>query len=114
MLPIRNQRDRIAGRCAEVRSALASRPHEIIVVDDGSIDGSFNVLQRLAGDDPRLRVVRLRRGFGQTAALAAGFSRARGAAVVTLDTDGLVHAADIPRLLDETRSRLRHRQRLAA
>jgi glycosyltransferase involved in cell wall biosynthesis len=101
VLPIRNQRDRIAGRCAEVRGALAGRPHEIIVVDDGSIDGSFSVLQRLAGDDPRLRVVRLRRGFGQSAALAAGFSRARGATVVTLDADGQVHAADIPRLLDE-------------
>jgi glycosyltransferase involved in cell wall biosynthesis len=101
VLPIRNQRDQIAGRCAEVRSALAGRPHEIIVVDDGSIDGSFSVLQRLAGDDPRLRVVRLRRGFGRTAALAAGFSRARGAAVVTLDADGQVDAAAIPGLLDE-------------
>src|SRR5690242_3293537 len=88
VIPIFNQRDLIAARYAEVRAALRDWPHEIIAIDDGSSDDSFGVLRRLAADDPLLRAVRLRRGFGRSAALAAGFSRARGAAIVTLDADG--------------------------
>jgi glycosyltransferase involved in cell wall biosynthesis len=101
VIPIANQRDMIATRYSAVRAALQDRLYEIIAVDDGSSDDSFAVLRGLAADDPALRVVRLRRGFGRSAALSAGFSRARGAAIVTLDVDGQTDADDIPRLLAE-------------
>jgi glycosyltransferase involved in cell wall biosynthesis len=100
ILLVENQRDLIAARYAELQSALLGLSSEIIIVDDGSIDGGFEVLRRLAEDDPQLRIVRLRRSFGRSAALVAGFARARGALIVTLDTDGQTAAADIPRLLE--------------
>ena len=83
-------------RAALERLGLA---FEIIAVDDGSCDGSFAVLRALAAHDPRLRVVRLRRRFGQTSALAAGFERARGEIIVTLDADLQNDPADIAQLL---------------
>jgi dolichol-phosphate mannosyltransferase len=72
---------------------------EVIVVDDGSTDGTFAALARLADRDPRLRVLRFRRNAGQTAALAAGFRAARGDVVVTMDADLQNDPRDIPALL---------------
>lgn len=72
---------------------------EVIFVDDGSSDGTFAVLARLAEADPRLRVIRFRRNAGQSAALAAGFRAARGEVVVTLDADLQNDPRDIPTLL---------------
>jgi glycosyltransferase involved in cell wall biosynthesis len=100
VLPIHNQRDLIAARYTELREALHGLSYEIIVVDDGSRDGGFEVLRQLAEGDPRLRAVQLRRAFGRSAALAAGFDRARGATIVTFDAGGQTAAADIPRLLE--------------
>jgi glycosyltransferase involved in cell wall biosynthesis len=76
-----------------------ARPFEVIVVDDGSTDGTYAVLGRLAREDARLRVLRFGRNAGQTAALAAGFRAARGEVVVTLDADLQNDPHDIPRLL---------------
>jgi glycosyltransferase involved in cell wall biosynthesis len=73
--------------------------YEIIAVDDGSRDGSYALLSDLAGRDSRLRVVRFRRNFGQTAAFSAGFDRARGQVVVTIDADLQNDPADIGALL---------------
>jgi glycosyltransferase involved in cell wall biosynthesis len=73
--------------------------YEIIAVDDGSRDGSYARLSELAGRDSRLRVVRFRRNFGQTAAFSAGFDRARGQVVVTIDADLQNDPADIGALL---------------
>lgn len=73
--------------------------YEIIAVDDGSRDQSFALLRDLAHADQRLRVVRFRRNFGQTPAFAAGFDRARGEVVVTIDADLQNDPADIRRLL---------------
>jgi glycosyltransferase involved in cell wall biosynthesis len=101
VLPVHNQRDLIAARYAEIRTALQGWRHEIIVIDDGSTDGSFAVLRPLAAADPLLRVVRMRRAFGRSAALAAGFARARGALIVTLDANGQTDPADIPLLLEQ-------------
>jgi len=75
--------------------------YEIIVVDDGSTDSSFDILQALQTEDERLRVVQFRRNYGQTAAFAAGFDRARGDVVITIDADLQNDPADIPALLAE-------------
>jgi glycosyltransferase involved in cell wall biosynthesis len=75
--------------------------YEMLFVDDGSKDGSFVVLQELASTDPRVKVIRLRRNFGQTPALRAGIDRASGDALVTMDGDLQNDPADIPLLLDK-------------
>ncbi len=82
----------------EVLVPLGS-PFEVIFVDDGSTDGTFAALARLAEQDGRVRVIRFRRNAGQTAGLAAGFRAARGDVVVTLDADLQNDPRDIPTLL---------------
>jgi glycosyltransferase involved in cell wall biosynthesis len=73
--------------------------YEIIFVDDGSDDGSGDVLQSLAQDDKRIKVIQFRKNFGQTAAIAAGVEHAQGEIIVTMDGDGQNDPRDIPRLL---------------
>ncbi len=75
--------------------------YEVLFVDDGSRDGSFAVLHELASVDPRVKVICLRRNFGQTAALRAGIDRSRGDVLVTMDGDLQNDPADIPVLLDK-------------
>lgn len=75
------------------------RPYEIIFVDDASTDKSFDLLANLVETDARLKVIRLRRNFGQTAALAAGFDEAAGAIIISLDGDLQHEPEDIPLLL---------------
>lgn len=75
------------------------KPYEIIFIDDGSTDGSFATLTRLRAGNQRVRIIRFRRNFGQTAALAAGFDHARGDVIVTLDADLQNDPADIAALL---------------
>jgi glycosyltransferase involved in cell wall biosynthesis len=77
------------------------RDYELVIIDDGSIDGSFALLEELAANDPRVRVVRLRRNFGQTPALQAGIDFSRGDIIVTMDGDLQNDPADIPMLLDK-------------
>ncbi len=72
--------------------------YEVLYCDDGSTDGSLEVLRQLAAADPRVRVISLRRNFGQTAAMAAGFRHARGAVIVPMDADLQNDPRDIPRL----------------
>src|SRR5207247_11064719 len=76
------------------------RTFELIFVDDGSTDGTFAVLERLHAEDPRVRAVRFKRNFGQHPAMHAGFSRARGDVVVTMDGDLQNQPEDIPRLVE--------------
>lgn len=76
-------------------------PFEIVVVDDGSRDATVELLQALLPEVPELVLLRLRRNFGQTLALQAGFDRARGDWIVTMDGDLQNDPADIPRLLEE-------------
>src|SRR5262249_35548721 len=108
VLPVMNEQDNLEPLHARLTATFKQldRSYEIIYVDDGSTDGSWATLRRLAAGDTHVRAMRLRRNFGQTAALAAGFAHARFPLVVTLDADGQNDPADIPRLLaaldDET------------
>jgi glycosyltransferase involved in cell wall biosynthesis len=85
----------------ELQAALdpLEQPWEVIFVDDGSTDGTFGALTRLHAANDNVQVVRLRRNFGKSAALAAGFEQARGEVVITIDADLQDDPAEIPRLL---------------
>ena len=101
VIPVHNEEPSLLplyDRLTAVLGALG-RPYEVIFVDDASTDQSFALLANLTETDPHLVVVRLRRNFGQTAALSAGFNEAQGEVIVSLDGD-LQHAPeDIPALL---------------
>lgn len=101
VLPIYNESESLPHLLEELVPALEAtgRTFEIICVDDGSRDSSFVELQKLRAQDARVRVIRFRRNFGQTAAFAAGFDRARGEVVITMDADLQNDPADIPQLL---------------
>lgn len=104
VLPIYNESENITELYAELVPVLEAigSSYEIIAVDDGSSDGSLQLLKDLNESDERLRVVSFRRNFGQTAAFAAGFDRARGDIVITMDADLQNDPADIPTLLAKT------------
>jgi glycosyltransferase involved in cell wall biosynthesis len=103
VVPIYNEEESIPQLYERLTASLEQlgRPYEIIAADDGSRDGSFALLRAYAERDQRLRVVRFRRNFGQTAAFAAGFARARGDVVITIDADLQNDPADIGKLLDK-------------
>lgn len=103
VIPVYNERDNLEPLMREIGASLAGAPwrYEVLMVDDGSSDGTEEVLRRLAAAHPELRVVRFARNAGQTAAMDAGFRRARGRVVVTLDADLQNDPADIPRLVRE-------------
>ena len=103
VVPIYNEAESIPLLFEQLGQVLGrlGRRYELIAVDDGSSDGSFGTLKSLSAQDRRLRVVRFRRNFGQTAAFAAGFERARGEVVVTIDADLQNDPADIPLLLSK-------------
>lgn len=103
VVPIHNEEHSILPLYDRLTSVLFSlgRPYEILFVDDASTDRTFELLGNLVQTDPRLKVLRLRRNFGQTAALSAGFHEARGTVIIAMDGD-LQHAPeDIPALLEK-------------
>ena len=103
VIPIHNEEPSILPLYDRLTAVLERlrKPYEIIFVDDASTDRSFDLLANLVETDSRLKVVRLRRNFGQTAALAAGFDESQGTVVISLDGD-LQHAPeDIPSLLEK-------------
>ncbi len=101
VIPVFNEAENVADLHRELTAALepTGRTYEILIVDDGSRDGTLERLLEIEGRDRRLRVLRLRRNFGQTAAFSAGFDHARGEVVVTSDGDLQNDPADIPQLL---------------
>jgi glycosyltransferase involved in cell wall biosynthesis len=103
VIPIKDEKDNLARLHERLTAALAPTrlDYELVVVDDGSGDGSFPLLERQAATDPRLKVVRLRRNFGQSAAMQAGIDFAAGDVIVTMDGDLQNDPADIPMLLDK-------------
>jgi len=100
VLPIHNEQGNLTPLIDEIATAMRGIRHEIVAVDDGSTDGSAGELDRLRERHGALRVVRLVRRAGQSAAVAAGLDATRGETVVTLDADGQNDPADIPTLLD--------------
>ncbi|MGE5648068.1 MAG: glycosyltransferase family 2 protein [Acidobacteriota bacterium] len=103
VIPVHNEEPALLPLYDRLTAVLAAvgRPYEIIFVDDASTDRSFELLANLSETDAHLKVVRLRRNFGQTPALAAGFNEAAGEVVISMDGD-LQHAPeDIPALLEK-------------
>src|SRR5207244_7487242 len=107
IVPVRNEAPSLKELHRELTQTLAGwgRSYELIIVDDGSTDESFEILARLQAGDPNLRVIRFRRNFGQTAAFAAGFDYARGRIIVTSDGDLQNDPRDIPTIVDRLERR---------
>jgi glycosyltransferase involved in cell wall biosynthesis len=101
VIPIRNESPNIESLCREMTEALDrwGRSYEVIAIDDGSTDDSFEQLCRCQQRDPRWRVIRFRRNFGQTAAFAAGFRHARGRFIATADGDLQNDPRDLPDMI---------------
>ena len=102
VIPLRTEEPNLPELYREFTETLAGlgRPYELVLVDDGSTDRSFALLAELQAKDPRVRVIRFRRNFGQTAAFAAGFKYARGALIVTADGDLQNDPRDIARMVE--------------
>jgi glycosyltransferase involved in cell wall biosynthesis len=102
VVPVFNEEGSIEALYSRICQSLEGRyDYELIFIDDGSTDGSFSILDNICRKDGRVRVVRLRTNFGQTAALSAGFKYSRGAIIVPLDADGQNDPADICKLIDK-------------
>ena len=101
VIPIKDERDNLGPLLERLHATLDTlhQSYEIIFVDDGSSDGSQAVLESLALRDPNVKVVQLRRNFGQSAALQAGIDWSAGDVLITMDGDLQNDPADIPRLL---------------
>lgn len=101
VIPVHNEEENLEPLIREIDNVLAplGKTCEIVAIDDGSQDGTFETLRRLQCTEPCLKVVRLKRNFGQTAALAAGLDYAQGDIIVLIDGDGQNDPADIPALL---------------
>ena len=101
VVPIYNEEESINALYENITGALSGTGinYELILVDDGSSDRSYLLLKSIANDDSRIKVIRFRRNFGQTAAMAAGFDAATGRVVVPMDGDLQNDPTDIPRLL---------------
>jgi glycosyltransferase involved in cell wall biosynthesis len=101
VIPIRNESPNIDGLYRELTEALErwGRSYEVVAVDDGSTDDSFEQLCRWQRQDSRWRIIRLRRNFGQTAAFSAGFRQARGRLIATSDGDLQNDPCDIPDMI---------------
>ncbi len=101
VVPVYNEVDNLRPLLQEISAAMRNQPwaYEALFVDDGSGDGSSELLRELAAADPHVVVVQFRRNHGQTAAFAAGFAQARGQLILTMDADRQNDPADIPDLL---------------
>lgn len=106
VVPVYNEAESLPALADEIRSALgaAGLSFEVWLVDDGSDDGSWDAVEALHASDARFAGVRFRRNYGKSAALAAGFDRARGAYVATLDADLQDDPAELPAMVERLRA----------
>ena len=102
-LPVLNEEENLRPMHAKIQAALESlgKTAEVIYVDDGSTDSSLKILRAIAAEDERVRVISLRRNYGQTAAMSAGIDAARGEILIPMDADLQNDPADIARLLEK-------------
>lgn len=105
VIPFLNEEENIRPLYLKVVDAmdLVSEPYEMIFVDDGSQDGTYTCLKEISGCDERVTVIQLRKNFGQTAALQAGFDVARGEIIISLDGDLQHDPAEIPKFISKLR-----------
>jgi len=103
VIPVYNEEDNIKPLYQEMTAAFKDigQTYEVVIVDDGSQDRSFVELKHIHESDTRWRILRLRRNFGQTAGLTAGFDAARGDIIVTMDADLQNDPRDVPKLLEK-------------
>ncbi len=103
VVPVYNEKDNVKLLYDKIKDVMVKNgyDHEIIFVDDGSTDGTFDVLKEIAEHDKQFKVIRFRRNFGQTAAMAAGFDYAHGDIIVSMDGDLQNDPEDIPKLLEK-------------
>ena len=101
VLPVYNEAGNLEKLNSSIRSALKDYDYEVIYVDDGSTDRSFEVLSRMHKNDKRVKVLKFWKNFGQTAAMRAGFDFASGDIIVSMDSDLQNDPEDIPLLVEE-------------
>src|SRR5258706_8030236 len=103
VIPVYNEEASLEPLVEELRAALdpTGRSYEVLIVDDGSTDATYPVILRLHQKTPGLKAIRLKRNFGQTAAVAAGCAHAEGDIIVAMDRDGQNDPRDIPAMLDK-------------
>ena len=103
VIPVYNERENLILLDKKITKSIKplNKEYEVILVDDGSVDGSVDLIRKLKNENPCLRLIRFDRNYGQTAAFAAGFSKARGNIIVTMDADLQNDPADIPLLLEK-------------
>lgn len=101
IVPLYNERENLGQLYEEINAAMApsNKSYEIIFIDDGSSDGSHEIISQFVRKDKRVKLIQFTRNFGQTAAMAAGFEHAQGRVYVTIDADNQNVPADIPMLL---------------
>lgn len=99
VIPALNEQDSLQQLTQEIQAHCPTDDHEIIYIDDGSTDRSFEIMSSLAAEDERIKVIRFRRNFGKAAALQKGFSIAKGEVVFTMDADLQDDPSEIPAFL---------------
>ena len=102
VIPLLNEEDNIRPLYAQLTQALGGKHnYELIFIDDGSTDTSFKILFELHKADDKVRVIRFRKNFGQTAALSAGFAHSQGQIIIAIDADLQNDPADIPQMIEQ-------------
>jgi glycosyltransferase involved in cell wall biosynthesis len=103
VVPVYNEQENLDDLVAAINAAMqdVKEGYEVVLVDDGSTDQSFEIMKRLAQENPKIRVIRFGINYGQTAAISAGFNHSRGRILITMDADLQNDPADIPALIQK-------------